>query len=65
MYVLIYLVRGFTLIWYVLSPSYRQKTNARWRRTKPHRLVFEIGTGIVGLVVASTLIALLIRNLVQ
>jgi hypothetical protein len=65
MYILIYLVRGFTLIWYALSPSYRQKTNARWKRTKPHRLVFEIGTGILGLVVVFVLIALIIRNFIQ
>jgi hypothetical protein len=54
-----------TLIWYLLSPSYRRKTNARWKRTRPHRLVFEIGTGILGLLIFCALIGLVLRNLSQ
>jgi len=65
MYALIYLLRGFTLIWYVLSPTYRQKTKARWKRTKPHRVVLEVGTGILGLLLVCVLIVLAIRNFIQ
>ena len=65
MYILIYLVRGFTLIWYLLSPSYRRKTNARWKVTRPHKLVFEIGTGILGLVVFLALFLLVLKNAYQ
>jgi hypothetical protein len=65
MYIFMYLLRGFTLIWYLISPPYRQKTNTRWRRMKTHRLVLEIGTGVLGLVIAFALIALLIRNYLQ
>jgi len=56
MYALLYLFRGFTLIWYLLSPSYRQKTNARWKVTRPSRLILEIGTGILGLVIFVVLV---------
>ena len=65
MYFLVYLLRGFTLIWYVLSPPYRRKTNVRWKKTRPHRLVFEIGTGILGLVIFCVLTVLVFRNLSQ
>lgn len=65
MYALLYLIRGFTLIWYLLSPSYRRRTNARWKVTRPYKLVFEIGTGILGLVIFAALVVLVIRNLSQ
>jgi len=65
MRIFMYILRGFTLIWYVLSPAYRQKTNARWKKRKPHQLVVEIGTGILGLIAAVALIALIARNLLQ
>jgi hypothetical protein len=49
MSLLIYLFSGFALFWYACSPSYRRKTNARWKAMRPHKLVFEIGSGILGL----------------
>lgn len=64
MNVIIYLLRGFTLIWYLLSLSYRRKTNARWKATRPHKLVWEIGTGILGLFIFLVLFGLLLRNFV-
>jgi len=60
MYAILYLFRGFTLIWYLLSPSYRQKTNARWKTTRPSRLILEIGTGILGLFIFAVLVTALL-----
>jgi hypothetical protein len=48
---LLYLFRGLTLIWYFISPTYRRKTNTRWQRMRPHQLVFEVGVGIIGLMI--------------
>ena len=62
MYALLYLACGLTLIWYILSPSYRRTTNARWKVTRPHRLVFEIGTSILGLLIILALLGLSLKN---
>ena len=51
MSLLIYLFGGLALVWYAISPSYRRKTNVRWKTTRPHKLVFEIGTGLLGLAI--------------
>jgi hypothetical protein len=53
---LLYFFRGIALIWYAVSPSYRRRTNERWKATRPHRLIAEIGTGIIGLVLVFLLI---------
>ena len=63
MSIIIYLVRGFSLIWYVLSPAHRRTTNTRWKAARPSSLVYEIGTGIIGLVVLVTLLHLFIQRL--
>jgi lysylphosphatidylglycerol synthetase-like protein (DUF2156 family) len=47
---LLYFFRGLALIWYAFSPSYRQRTNARWKVTRLPGLIAEIGTGIIGLI---------------
>lgn len=47
----IHLLRAFSLIWYCLSPSYREKCHARWQKTPKHRVVLEVGGGLVGLTV--------------
>ena len=53
---LLYFLRGLTLIWYAVSPSYRQRTNARWKVTRLPALIAEIGTGIIGLILVFVLI---------
>ena len=39
-----------SLIWYLLSPAHRRKTNARWKASRPHKVVYEVGTGFLGLI---------------
>ena len=65
MAIFIYLFGGLALIWYLLSPTYRRKTNDRWRQTRPHKLVFEIGIGIIGLVILIALVALIVDRLID
>jgi hypothetical protein len=62
MYALIYLFRGFTLIWYLISPKYRRETNARFKATRPHKVVFEVGMGIIGVVMILAFTAMLVAH---
>ena len=49
MAIIIYFVRAFSLIRCCFSRSYRAMTLARWKKTPTHRLIYEIGTGVIGL----------------
>src|SRR5277367_4538485 len=51
MYAIVYLLRGFGLVWYCVSPSYRAKSHARWKKMPNYRVVFEVGCGLVGLLI--------------
>jgi hypothetical protein len=53
---LIYLFSGLALIWYVVSPAYRRRTNARWKATRPHKLIAELGGGLIGLIILFVLL---------
>ena len=60
MAIIIYFVRAFSLIRCCFSSSYRAKTQARWKKTATHRLIYEIGTGVIGLVAMGAIIAVII-----
>jgi hypothetical protein len=48
---IVYIYRGVLLLMSLLIPSKRQATLMRWKRARPHQLVYEIGGGILGIVV--------------
>jgi hypothetical protein len=56
MYAILYIFSAFTLVRYVFSVSYRAKTNERWKKTPRHRVVYEVGAGIIGLIVLTVAI---------
>jgi amino acid transporter len=55
MYAIVYIFAAFTLLAYFFSPDYREKTNERWKRTPKHRVINEIGAGIIGLALPATI----------
>jgi hypothetical protein len=59
---IIYIVWALTLIRYCVSPSYRAETRARWKKTPTHRIVYEVGGGILGLVIMGATIAVIVVN---
>jgi hypothetical protein len=61
MYLLLYLLKAFNLLRYCLSPSYRIEAHARWKKSKSHLVVSEIGGGIIGLVVFVALVLLIVK----
>ena len=58
--VLIYIFRGLALVWFCISPRYRAKTRERWKNTPSHRLIYEIGGGILGLAVLGAIVLVVI-----
>lgn len=60
MYAVVYIFAAFTLLAYFFSSDYRDKTNERWKRTPKHRVINEIGAGIIGLALLATIVYLLI-----
>ena len=62
MYAIVYLLSAFGLIWYCLSPSYRARCHARWRRTPKSRLILEIGCGLAGLLLLGALLFLIFSS---
>ena len=61
--IIIYFIRGLLLLWYLLSPPYRRKINARWKVTRHPLVVREVTTGIVGLVIIVGLLVVLVVRL--
>jgi hypothetical protein len=55
MAILFYLFRAFALMRCAVDSHYRQQTAARWKSTRPHIIVFEIGGGLIGLLILSGL----------
>ena len=51
MSIIVYLLQAFALVRYAGSSSYRRKTHARWKVTQTHKIVSEVGSGVIGLVV--------------
>ncbi len=46
----IYIARAFVLLRCCFSKNYRQTTRVRCQQTPTHRVIYEVGTAIVGLV---------------
>jgi hypothetical protein len=62
MSIFIYFVSAFVLLRCCVSPNYRAKTQDRWRRTPTHRVIYEVGGGIIGLITIGAIIVLIIRS---
>jgi hypothetical protein len=56
---IIYIKLGLGLIRYCFSSSYRAEAHARWKQT-PQRGVYEVGGGILGLVIVGAIIAVIV-----
>jgi hypothetical protein len=59
---IIYIVSAFVLLRCVFSPSYRSETTARWRKTPTHRVMYEVGGGILGLIILGVIVYLVVAN---
>jgi len=55
MYAIVYIFAAFTLLACFFSPDYRDKTVERWKRSPKHRVINEIGAGIIGLALLATI----------
>lgn len=62
MYAIVYLAAAFSLILYCFSPSHRAKCHERWKQTPRHRVIYEIGGGILGLVILGAIVAVIIAS---
>jgi|GEM_PF-5491921 len=62
MSILIYIYRGAFLLICLLIPSKRRMTLDRWKRTKTHKLIYEIGGGLIGLIVLCAFIWVIIDS---
>lgn len=60
MAIFIHIARAFALLRCCFSSSYRTRVCERWKKTPQHRVIFEIGTGVVGLIVVGARIAVII-----
>ena len=60
MAIFIYLIRAFALVRCCFSSSYRVKMKARWKHMPQHRVVMEVGTGIIGLMAVVAIIGVII-----
>lgn len=60
MAIFVYIIRAFALLRCCFSSSYRAKMKSRWKQMPQHRVIMEVGTGIIGLVFADALIAVII-----
>ena len=65
MFLVVYFIQGLALSWYLLSPSYRRKVNARRERMRHPAIVREVTTGIVGLAIICGLLFVLIVRFVS
>jgi membrane-anchored glycerophosphoryl diester phosphodiesterase (GDPDase) len=48
---LLYIYRGVVLLLSLCSSSRRKATFERWKKTKRHKLIYEMGYGVIGLAV--------------
>jgi hypothetical protein len=62
MAIFIYFISAFVLLRCCVSPDYRAKTRARWKRTPTHRVIYEVGGGIIGLIAVGAIIAVIISS---
>ena len=59
MSVFLYILRAVTLLRYAWSADYRAETRARWKKTPAHLVVYEVGGGIMGLIILGALLWLI------
>lgn len=60
MAILIYFARAVKLLRCCVSRSFRAQTQARWQATPKHLVIFEVGTGVVGLMAMVAIIVVFI-----
>ena len=60
MYFLYYFADAYYLLKYLLSPSFRRQTHARWKQTPTHHVIYEIGGGVIGLIILLSLASIVI-----
>lgn len=60
MSLLIYIARAVLLLRCCFSSTYRAETCARWKQAPAHRVIFEVGTGIIGLIFVGAVVAVII-----
>jgi RsiW-degrading membrane proteinase PrsW (M82 family) len=60
---LIYLFSAFGLIWLCFSSSYREKCRLRWKNSPKHKVVYEIGGGVIGLIILMYILKLIFQSL--
>ena len=57
---ILYVYQAVVLIISLLSPAKRKLTLERWKKMKSHQLVYEIGYGIIGLMILTPVLLLLL-----
>lgn len=62
MAIFLYLARGISLLGCLVWPPHRRRTVARWKTSRPHKNVFEIGTGLIGLILIGALLVLIMQR---
>jgi len=63
MSIILYVFRAFTLLLFACSASYRVQTRERWKKTATHLVIYEIGGGLMGLIIFGALIWLLVVHI--
>ena len=63
MSLILYIFRAFTLLRCAWSTPYRAETRTRWKKTPLHLVIYEVGGGVMGLIVLAAIIWLLVVNL--
>ena len=59
---IIYIYRGVLILLMLVSTKHREATFQRWKRSQPYKVIFEIGSGVIGLVVIGVLIWMVYSN---
>ena len=65
MSIFIYIYHGMLILLALISPKHRKATFLRWGRTRPYKVILEIGSGIIGLAFLGVLIWMLFSNFTQ
>jgi len=61
--IVLYIFKAVTLLRCAWSESYRAETQARWKKTPTHLVIYEIGGGIMGLILLGALLWLILAHL--
>jgi hypothetical protein len=60
MIILVYFLSAFSLMLYCISPTHRAKCHERWKKTPTHRVIYEVGGGIIGLIGLGAIVTVII-----